>query len=85
MGGAWASSARTIATARWIGPRSGDVAGLLAGVLLGSLAARFLGTGFLKGIFLGFMAFVTFQMAFNVRPSATRQLPGRGALGSWES
>ena len=55
--------------------------GLLAGVLLGSLAARFLPTSFLKVFFLGFMAFVTFQMVFNVRPRAARALPGRAALG----
>lgn len=82
MGGAWASfrTHHRHGSVDWPTVRAMSP-GLLAGVLLGSLAARFLGTGFLKGFFLGFMAFVTFQMAFNVRPSATRQLPGRGALG----
>lgn len=56
--------------------------GLLAGVLLGSLLARFLGTAFLKFFFLGFMALIIFQMVFNVRPEASRGLPGRGALGA---
>jgi uncharacterized protein len=54
--------------------------GLLAGVLLGSLSARWLDTGFLKVFFLGFMALITFQMVFNVRPRASRGLPGRAAL-----
>lgn len=56
--------------------------GLLAGVLLGSLVARFLDTAFLKVFFLGFMALITLQMILNVRPKASRALPGRGALGA---
>jgi uncharacterized protein len=56
--------------------------GLLAGVMLGSLLARFLTTSFLKVFFLAFMAFVIFQMLFNVRPRAARGLPGRGAMSA---
>jgi uncharacterized protein len=51
--------------------------GLLAGVLAGSLASRFLPGAFLKFFFLSFMAVLTLQMALNLRPAPSRQLPGR--------
>ena len=54
--------------------------GLLAGVLLGAVLARFVTTAFLKYFFLGFTIFVTAQMVFNLRPKPSRQLPGRAAL-----
>lgn len=54
--------------------------GLLAGVFLGALLARFVTTAFLKYFFLAFTIFVTAQMVFNLRPKPSRQLPGRGAL-----
>src|SRR6185295_14632396 len=54
--------------------------GLLAGVFVGALLARFAPTAFLKYFFLGFVLFNTAQMVFNLRPTASRQLPGRGAL-----
>ena len=54
--------------------------GLLAGVLAGSIAARFLPGAFLKFFFLSFMAVLTLQMALNLRPRPSRQLPGRGPL-----
>lgn len=54
--------------------------GLLIGVLAGSLAARFLPGAFLKFFFLSFMAVLTVQMALNLRPRPSRQLPGRGPL-----
>src|SRR4051812_24613117 len=41
--------------------------GLLVGVLLGAIAARFATTAFLKYFFLGFTLFVTAQMVFNLR------------------
>jgi uncharacterized membrane protein YfcA len=54
--------------------------GLLAGVAGGVLLARWMPTAWLKGFFLALMAYITFQMAFNVRPKATRALPGRRGL-----
>ncbi|HSW82418.1 MAG TPA: sulfite exporter TauE/SafE family protein [Usitatibacter sp.] len=54
--------------------------GLLAGVFVGALLARFAPTAFLKYFFLGFVLFNTAQMAFNLRPTPSRALPGRGAL-----
>ena len=54
--------------------------GLLAGVLLGAIAARFVTSAFLKYFFLGFTLFVTAQMVFNLRPKPSRQLPGNAAL-----
>lgn len=58
------------------------VPGLLAGVLGGAIAARFLPSGFLKGFFIAFTLFVIVQMAFGFRPDASRKLPGRGALAA---
>jgi uncharacterized membrane protein YfcA len=54
--------------------------GLLAGVFLGAIAARFVTTAFLKYFFLGFTLFVTAQMVFNLRPKPSRQLPGNAVL-----
>lgn len=54
--------------------------GLLAGVLAGAVAARFLSSAFLKYFFLAFMSLVTAQMVFNVRPKAARELPGTAGL-----
>ena len=54
--------------------------GLLAGVFFGALIARFVPTWFLKYFFLAFVVFNTAQMAFNLRPKPSRELPGRGAL-----
>jgi uncharacterized membrane protein YfcA len=54
--------------------------GLLAGVAAGAVAARFLPTAFLKYLFLAFLLIITAQMAFNVRPKASRALPGRAGL-----
>jgi uncharacterized membrane protein YfcA len=56
--------------------------GLLAGVLAGVAVARFAPTAFLKYFFLGFMAFMTAQMAFNLRPKPARELPGTPALAA---
>ena len=81
LAGAWASfrTHHRLGSVDWPTVRAMSP-GLLAGVLLGSLLARFLGTAFLKVFFLGFMAFVIFQMVFNVRPRASRALPGRAAM-----
>src|ERR1700676_2375432 len=54
--------------------------GLLAGVLMGAVVARFLSTAFLKHFFLAFMFLITAQMVFNLRPKASRELPGSVGL-----
>jgi uncharacterized membrane protein YfcA len=56
--------------------------GLLAGVFVGAIAARFVTTAFLKYFFLGFTFFVTAQMVLNLRPKPSRELPGNVALTS---
>jgi uncharacterized membrane protein YfcA len=56
------------------------IPGLLAGVFVGAVAARFIPGAFLKYWFLGFTLFVTAQMVFGVQPRPTRQLPGRAGL-----
>ena len=58
------------------------IPGLLAGVLLGSLFARFVNAAFLKYFFLGFMTLIIVQLVFNIRPKASRQLPGRAGLSA---
>ena len=54
--------------------------GLLAGVLGGAIVARFLSTAFLKYFFLAFMLLIISQMVVNLRPKATRDLPGTAGL-----
>ena len=54
--------------------------GLLGGVFVGALIARFVPAWFLKYFFLGFVLFNTTQMALNLRPKPSRALPGRGPL-----
>ena len=56
------------------------IPGLLVGVIGGGIAARFLEPGFLKYFFLGFMAAIIFQLVFNLKPKATRELPGPAGL-----
>jgi len=58
------------------------IPGLLAGVILGSVSARFLNAAFLKYFFLGFMALIIVQLVFNVRPKASRQLPGPAGMSA---
>jgi uncharacterized membrane protein YfcA len=52
------------------------IPGLLAGVLLGAVTARFTNAAFLKYFFLGFMTLIIVQLVFNIRPKAARDLPG---------
>jgi uncharacterized membrane protein YfcA len=52
------------------------IPGLLAGVLAGSLTARLVNAAFLKYFFLGFMSLIVFQLVANLKPKATRALPG---------
>jgi uncharacterized membrane protein YfcA len=54
--------------------------GLLGGVLAGALVARFLSSAFLKYFYLCFMFLITAQMVFNLRPKASRELPGTAGL-----
>jgi uncharacterized membrane protein YfcA len=56
------------------------IPGLMVGVLGGALLARILPTAFLKYFFLAFMALLTLQMAFDLRPTPSQGLPGRAAL-----
>ena len=58
------------------------IPGLLAGVIAGAVLARFLDAAFLKYFFLGFMALIIFQLVFNLKPKATRALPGRAGLSA---
>ena len=60
------------------------IPGLLAGVFIGAVGARFLPGTFLKYWFLGFTLFVTAQMSFGgLRPRASRPLPGRAGLAAF--
>ena len=54
--------------------------GLVGGVFVGALIARFVPIWFLKYFFLGFVIVNTAQMALNLRPKPSRELPGRPAL-----
>lgn len=56
------------------------IPGVLAGALGGAVLARFMSTGFLKVFFLVFLATVTAQMVFGLKPRASRGLPGRAGL-----
>jgi uncharacterized membrane protein YfcA len=57
--------------------------GMLAGVLGGVAIARFMPSSALKFIFLGFMAVLTVQMSFNLRPKPSRALPGPAGLAGF--
>jgi uncharacterized protein len=54
--------------------------GLLAGVVVGSVVTRFLSNTFLKYFFLTFMFLITAQMVLDLRPKASRALPGAAGL-----
>ena len=54
--------------------------GMLAGVLGGAVFARFADTAFLKVFFLAFMGLIIAQLVLNLRPKASRALPGRAGL-----
>jgi len=56
--------------------------GLLAGVLAGTLIARFMNVAFLKIFFLAFMAFVCLQLVLDLKPKTKRELPGRAGLAA---
>jgi uncharacterized protein len=56
------------------------IPGLLVGVFVGALIARFVNTAFLKVYFLVFLALIISQMVLNLRPKASRTVPGRAGL-----
>ena len=55
---------------------------MLAGVAGGVAFARLAPNAFLKYFVLAFMAALTAQMAFNLRPKPSRELPGPAGLGA---
>jgi uncharacterized protein len=58
----------------------GLTVGILAGSLLGSTLAARLSGRFLKGFFVAFLGFIALQMLLDMRPKASRSLPGRAGL-----
>lgn len=54
--------------------------GLVAGVFFGAFVARYAGIAFLKYFFLGFVLVNIAQMSLDLRPTPSRELPGRGVL-----
>ncbi len=52
------------------------VIGILTGTFLGSCFAAVMSTGFLKIFFVVFLYFISFQLLFNKKPRASRELPG---------
>lgn len=56
--------------------------GILLGAFIGSWTAAKLSSRTLTGAFVALLYYVSIQMLVNVRPKATRQLPGRFGLGT---
>jgi len=52
------------------------VLGILVGTFLGSYLASRLSTNLLKGVFVVFLYYMTFQMLADIKPRPTRGLPG---------
>ena len=57
--------------------------GLIAGVMGGVLIARASSTALLKYVYLAFTIMVTLQWVLDVKPKASRELPGRSALAGF--
>lgn len=57
--------------------------GLIAGVMLGVLAARAASTAVLKYMYLAFTIFVTIQWLLNIKPKPSRDLPPRNWLAGF--
>jgi uncharacterized protein len=81
MAGAWASfrthhrhGAVDWATVKVMAP------GTLVGIIAGTALARVMSTAALKVAFLSIMSIIIVQLAFNVRPRATRSLPGPAGM-----
>lgn len=58
----------------------GVVLGILVGTYGGSVIAANLSSGFLKGFFVVFLYYVSFQMFTGKKPKPSRTLPGKPAL-----
>lgn len=56
------------------------VVGIFTGTFIGSCFASILSTNVLKGFFIVFLYFVSFQMLTNKKPKASRELPGRAGM-----
>ena len=54
--------------------------GILVGSFVGSWVAAQLSTKFLKGFFVVFLYYVSIQMLLNIKPKATRQMPGTAGM-----
>jgi uncharacterized membrane protein YfcA len=54
--------------------------GILVGTLLGSWVAAQLSTRFLKGFFIVFLYYIAVQLLLDVKPKASRQLPGAAGM-----
>ena len=54
--------------------------GIIIGSLIGSWVAAQLSTKFLKGFFIIFLYYVSVQMLLNIKPKASRQVPGTGGM-----
>ena len=54
--------------------------GIIIGSLLGSWVAAQLSTKFLKAFFIIFLYYVSVQMLLNIKPKASRQVPGTGGM-----
>lgn len=56
--------------------------GIIVGTLAGSWLASILSSGFLKGFFVFFLYYVSFQMFLNIKPKPSREIPGtKGIFG----
>jgi uncharacterized membrane protein YfcA len=56
--------------------------GILVGSLVGSWIAAQLSTTFLKGFFVAFLYYVSAQMLLDIKPKATRQVPGTAGMAA---
>ncbi|MCB2189711.1 MAG: sulfite exporter TauE/SafE family protein [Deltaproteobacteria bacterium] len=56
------------------------VAGIFLGTFCGSWVAAQLSTGFLKGFFAAFLAYVSAQLLLDIKPKASRGLPGLAGI-----
>lgn len=54
--------------------------GILVGSFVGAWVAAQLSTRFLKGFFVVFLYYVSIQMLLNIKPKATRQMPGTAGM-----
>jgi uncharacterized membrane protein YfcA len=81
MAGAWASfrTHNRHNAVDWPTVRT-MIPGLLVGVAVGAVIARLVNTAFLKVYFLVFLALIISQMVLNLRPKASRALPGPAGL-----